>query len=474
MRLLSVIFLSTLFYMSGLWADVTSWRNGGNGVYEDTTAPINWQDEDFVLWKHATPFWSNACPLIVGDKLFYTAEPTELICAEAKTGEVLWKSSNSYEDVWAMSDHDRAMLKKTIEEINSHAGKLQPLERQIYQLNRRLQNDRSNDRLRDQLAQARKELARLKKEVGTVPERFKKPKTHSANGYTSMTPCSDGQYVYACNGLGIVTKHDLEGNRIWAKVMEKPDHNWGGSASPQLIGGKLIVRFADYVALDPEDGNELWRVQDPQTFGTPASFQVEGEWFIYTARGELIRVGDGKKLPSQDWTIREKRWAFFNSPFVDGNRVYAVHGAAGIQGDVYCMEIPATLSEINRRGLKEVWHTVASKERYYTSPIVHEGLLYIHSMGNRLQALDAATGEILYSHKVLGMRGRAYSGILLVAGKLFMGEENGTAIFVEPGLEFKEIARVNLGENRSTPIFDRDTAYLRTIEHLIAFKSGES
>ena len=95
-----------------------------------------------------------------------------------------------------------------------------------------------------------------------------------------MTPCSDGRYVYTCNGLGIVTKHDLEGNRIWAKVMEKPDHNWGASASPQLIGGKLIVRFADYVALDPKNGNELWRVKDPQTFGTPASFQVEGNWFI--------------------------------------------------------------------------------------------------------------------------------------------------------------------------------------------------
>ncbi len=472
MKLPFFIQLSALVFISGLQADVTSWRNGGNGIYEDTTAPINWENEDSVLWKHGTPVRANACPLIVGDKLFYTAEPTELICAEAATGQVLWKTSNSYEDVVAMSDHERAKIKSAIGDNSMLAEKVRPLERQIYQLNRRLQNDRSNDRLRDELANARKELARLRKGAGTVPQKFKKPRTHSTNGYTSMTPCSDGRYVYTCNGLGIVTKHDLEGNRIWAKVMEKPDHNWGASASPQLIGGKLIVRFADYVALDPENGKELWRVKDPQTFGTPASFQVEGNWFIYTARGELIRVADGKKLPSQDWTIREKRWAFFNSPFVDGNRVFVVHGAAGIQGDVYCMEIPATLAEINRRGLKKVWHTVASKERYYTSPVVHEGLLYIHSMGNRLQALDAATGKIIYSHKVPGMRGRAYSGILLVAGKLFVGEENGTAIFVEPGPEFKEIARVRLGENRSTPIFDGDTAYLRTIEHLIAFKSG--
>ena len=55
-----------------------------------------------------------------------------------------------------------------------------------------------------------------------------------------------------------------------------------------------------------------------------------------------------------------------------------------------------------------------------------------------------------------------------------MSEENGTAIFVEPGPEFKEIARMQIGENRSVPVFDGDTAYLRTIEYLMAFRSRQS
>ena len=468
--------ISTLFVfiitLTILQADVTSWRNGGFGLYPNATPPIEWAKEENVLWKINTPIRGNACPLLIGDRLIFTAEPTELICADAKTGKILWQNSNSYEDVLEMSSKERKEIKDIILANENLADELKPLEKQVYQLNRRLKNDNSNDQLRSQLNKAKNQVTRLKKEAGEIPKKFLKPKTHNTNGYASMTSCSDGTFIYSCNGLGIVTKHDLEGNRIWGKVMERPDHNWGTAISPQLIEGKLIIRFSDYTALDPETGEELWRVKNPINFGPPASFQVENQWYLYTCRGELIRVSDGKKLPSQDWTIPLKKFAFFNTPFVNGNRVYVAHGAAGIQGDVYCMEIPGTAKEVNSKGLKEIWHTVASKERYYASPLAHEGLVYIMSMGDKFQALDAITGDIVYTQKIDGMKGRAFSGILLVYDKLFVGEENGMAVFIEPGSKYKEVARFNLGENRSTPIFDGDTAYLRTIEHLFAFRAA--
>ncbi|MCZ6673640.1 MAG: PQQ-binding-like beta-propeller repeat protein [Verrucomicrobia bacterium] len=470
----STLFLSCLLLAANsLSSDVTSWRNGGYGLYPDATPPLYWEDPASILWQVPTPIRGNACPLLIGNKLFYTAEPTELICADARTGKVLWQRSNSYEDVADITPEERIRIKNAIVANEQLAAKLKPFKKRIYQLTRRLRNDRSNEELKDQLKAAQNEQAELEAAAGNIPAKFKKPKTHNTNGYASYTSCSDGKYIFTCNSLGIVTKHDLDGNRIWAKVMEKPDHNWGGAVSPQLIDGKLILRFADYAALDPETGKELWRVKDPQTFGPPASFQLEGKWFLYTVRGELIRVSDGKKLKSQDWTIKQKTFAFFNTPFVSENRIYVVHGAAGIQGDVYCMEIPDTLKELERRGLKRIWHTVASKERYYTSPLAHEGLLYIFSMGQVFQVLDAETGEIIYSHKISGMRGRAFSGILLVNDKIYVGEENGVAVFIEPGRIFKELSRYDLGENRSTPIFEDNIAYLRTIDNLFALKAKD-
>lgn len=472
MKSFTQLLLSIAVTASGVSADVRSWRNGGHGLYPETTAPLEWNDERNILWKVDTPIKGNAAPIIVGDKLFYTAEPADLICVDARSGKELWRTSNSFEDVIEMSDAKRKEIKRIIAANEQLNKTLEPAKRRVYQLTRKLRNDKGNQRLQAQLEKAKAEQKKLEKEAGTIPKQFIRPKTHDTNGYASMTNCSDGEFIYTGNGMGIVTKHDLAGNRIWGKIMEGPDHGFGTAVSPQLIGGKLIIRMGDYAALDPGTGEELWRVEDPATFGPPASFQVEDEHYLFTVRGELIRVSDGKKLPSQDWAIPQKKFAFFNTPFVDDNRVYVVHGAAGIQGDAYCMEIPGTKSEIAKNGLKQIWYSEVSKERYYTSPVAYEGLLYILSMGNKFQALDAQTGELLYTEKINGMTGRAFGGVTLVGNKLFVGEENGTALFIEPGPTFKELIRLDLGENRSTPIFDGDTAYLRTIEHLFAFKDS--
>lgn len=466
--------LAFLFYSllaSSLSGDVTSWRNGGNGIYPASQPPLQWDNPQNVLWKIDTPVWGNACLILVGDRLVYTAEPADLICIDSKTGERLWQSSNTYEDVIAFTPEDR----QAIEKAKSHQlvlnAKLDPLKRDQYKLSRRLQREKDNAELKKQVKALKRRISDIESQIDPILEQFEKPNTHGTNGYASYTPCSDGNYIYNCNGLGIVTKHDLDGNRIWAKTMEQPDHNWGGSISPQIVDGKLIVRFADYAALDIETGEELWRVEDPHTFGPPAIFSVEGHSYLYTCRGELIRAKDGKKLPSQDWTIEQKTFAFFNTSFVSGNRIYSTHGAADIQGDAYCMEFPDTVKELERDGLKQIWHTEISKERYYASPLVHEGLVYTFSMGQVFQVLEASTGEIVYSEKIPGRMERTFPGLLLVNGMIYAGEENGTAFFLKPGREYEEIARFNVGECRSTPIFHENIAYLRTMEHVYAFKA---
>lgn len=467
-----ILYLSAILSIQVLTAnDVTSWRNGGNGLYPDANPATNWNDPSAILWEVEAADWGNAAPLIIGNRLLYTAEPTALICLDAATGQQLWEVSNSYEDVANLGPEAKTRLIRAKRQKGMLEIELKPLRESLYKVNRRYQRDKDNAALRDQVRAVRKEIATLEAKADPILKRFELPKAHATNGYASFTPCSDGEYIYNCNGLGIITKHDLDGNRVWSKVMEKPDHNWGGSVSPQLIGGKLIVRFSDYTALDPETGEELWRVENLINFGTPSAFQVEGRSFLYTGRGELIRVSDGKKLPSQDWVIPEKKFAFFNTNFVSGNHVYAVHGAKGLQGDLYCMEIPATIAELEANGLQKVWHTNVSQERYYASPLEHEGLVYIFTMGQIFQVLEADTGELVYSHKIPGRMDRTFPGLLLVNDMIYAGEENGTAFFLKPGREYEELARLDVGECRSTPIFKDDVAYLRTMEKVFAFKA---
>ena len=57
---------------------------------------------------------------------------------------------------------------------------------------------------------------------------------------------------------------------------------------------------------------------------------------------------------------------------------------------------------------------------------------------------------------------------------IYTGEENGMAFFLKPGREYQEIARFNIGECRSTPNFNGDTVYLRSMEHVYAFKANSN
>ena len=244
--------------------------------------------------------------------------------------------------------------------------------------------------------------------------------------------------------------------------MEGPDHAFGTSVSPQLVGDRLIVRFGDYAGLDPETGEELWRVQDPVTFATPASFQVEDTWYLFTARGELIRVSDGAELPSEDWDIPQEKFSFYSTPTIRGNRVYVVHGASGMQGDAYCMEIPDTIEGIEKNGLRIIWHAEVSQERYYASPIVYQDILYVMSVNkHNFQALDARSGELIYTEHLSWMKGNPFTGILLLGDKLLVGEEYGALAFIKPGTSYQELLRLDVGRIRSSPVFDGNTVYLR-------------
>lgn len=301
---------------------------------------------------------------------------------------------------------------------------------------------------------------------------MEKPSAHDVNGYSSYTPVSDGKHVWACFGIGVVVCYDLEGKRVWHQRTDKPDHDWGGATSPTLVDGKLILRFGDYLALDPETGKEIWRTPTGGVnFNCPASFELEGQHFLYTSRGELLRASDGKKLPSQDFRTDAKPWCFFNTPSVIGKTIYCAHGCEGEQGDALAMAIPESVADLEKNGLKQLWHTQVDKNRYYSSPLVHDGIVYLISREYQMQGLDAATGELLFSEKVKGFTGTAYPSLTLAGDVIFVGAEDGNAAFLKPGRKYEELARTKVDPYRSTPIFDGDLCYLRTHDKLRAIRA---
>lgn len=466
--LLSLIPFTALF----TFADIPAWRVGHNGIYEATNSPVDWTKER--LFEIPLETKSNGTPILVDGKLFYTAEPALLICADSKTGETLWSRSNDLLELANLGPEKRKSVLAHQNRIQTQNKQYQRLRADAKRLERTVDKNPDNATAKKALKQKQRDTEKVSKDLNALRkdkafEKFVSPPAHNTNGYSSYTPVSDGKHVYVAFGLGVVVAYDLKGKRLWSQFIEHPDHNWGGATMPQIIDGKLIIRFDDYWALDPATGKKLWNADSEVVFGTPTPFQVEGQTFLFTPRGEIFRASDGKRIHDGMVFLHDSRdWSIFNTPTLVGDTLYTVSGVEGDNGDAYAYRIPQNLDTFLEKGLELTWHTQVKKNRYYSSVLVLDDLAYIVTRDNELTVLDTPTGEIVYTYKIKGARGTAYPSMVAADDKIYLGIDDGTLVVLKPGREFKELARNNLGAFRSTPIFDGSVAYLRTYESLQA------
>ncbi|MBI2192513.1 MAG: PQQ-like beta-propeller repeat protein [Planctomycetes bacterium] len=366
-------------------AIAAGWRADGTGRYPEANPPLRWSANENVLWKTPMPNWSNASPVLAGDRVFVCSEPTTLLCVAAADGKVLWEKTNTYRDL-------------------------------------------------------------------PVEEKSAPPGVHGTNGYSSATPVSDGQRVYAVFATGVVACYDLEGNRRWIRLLEKPSIGHGHSASPLLAGGKLLVHFNSLWALDPETGETQWRCASQAAFGTPVPAQVDGHPLAITASGDVISVEDGKVLARSGIALT------YNAPIVQDGIAYF------IQFRGKAVRLPAALG--GAATLESLWQTRPRDDRYYASPLYHDGLIYAITQHNFLSVIDSATGEVLCENRMELGDGTVYPSVTLAGGHLYVSSDNGSTLVLEPGRECKEIARNRLEVFRSTPVFRGKHLFIRGYQHL--------
>lgn len=78
---------------SCLAAGPVGFRGDGSGRYPDAKPVTQWSVTNNVIWKTALTNWSNASPILVGNRIFVCAEPATLICVSARDGAILWQDS---------------------------------------------------------------------------------------------------------------------------------------------------------------------------------------------------------------------------------------------------------------------------------------------------------------------------------------------------------------------------------------------
>lgn len=481
------------------------WRGDGSGRFPGATPPVRWERRKSgggyaasgISWMARMPNWGVSCPIIVGDRIYITAEPTDLICLEKASGRILWIRSNmEYE---GLPPAERKANAAYAEKLDPLLGDLAKANADVTeQLNGQLGGSITSGNTQVSGAQQKKREAEKKLQEG-MASIDKKMYTHNwaqaVFGYSGATPVTDGKRVFAFFTNGITVCYDLNGNRKWIHRGSGEGSEHGNFASPVLCGNRLVVWANELRGYDVETGKLAFTApaKSFNTYGSLFRIPVGGEWVAGFQSGYFVRVRDGQPI----WTPQQFGDAVA-TPIVEAGHIFAFMGYPISNGENHpfkAFRIPASAEGGKLSAgpaFKMEWgpdELVIDKKKnpfdrgFVASPLFHDGLIYQVTEGGGLFVNDAASGEMIY-RKVLPMKPKteywSWAGVSAsptAAGKhIYLMDNQGLTIVLQPGRVYKEVAQNMLedvkGDNKSqeqnvsTPVFEGGRMYYRTPGYL--------
>lgn len=250
-------------------------------------------------------------------------------------------------------------------------------------------------------------------------------------GYATPTPVTDGKFIYAVFGTGIVSCFDFKGNRKWS-IFRKHEYasEDGRSASPVIYKNKLIVSVEYLAAIDVNTGKILWESKEAgESFGTPIIARINNTDILITPQGDVVDPSDGKVLAKAIGA------AIYSSPVADNDVVYF--------SDRYSTAIKLSITgkEVKH---KELWETeLEESNEIFSSPVVRNGYFHAICANANYYAIDASTGEIVVSKRLEGLETNVYGSVAIAGKYLFLGDGNGSTIVLEHGSKFKQVSKID-------------------------------
>ncbi len=297
------------------------------------------------------------------------------------------------------------------------------------------------------------------------------------NSFASPTPVIEDDRVYVHFGsYGTAALDAKTGRTLWAR-RDLPCNHWRGpGSSPMLHRGLLIVHFDGYdlqyaVALDKKTGRTVWKAERAYDFGTD-----DGDMKKAYATPVVIDAGGRPQLISQAakavlaldpmtgrelWRVRYASHSASARPLL-ANGLLLVGTGRG----------PSELVAIRPGGSGDVTATHVAWRAgrgigSSPSPLVVGDLVYtIADKGGVLTCLDARTGAEIWQQRT-GMAANTASPVY-ADGAAYFFSEDGTALLVAPGREYRELGRAALGEGgvMATPAIAGRALFVRTESHL--------
>ena len=298
---------------------------------------------------------------------------------------------------------------------------------------------------------------------------------------------------------------EKDGDVVWtfdmiAEVATFP-HNLANS-SPVSSGDLLYVstsnghdeghvkvpspRAPAIIAVDKKTGKLAWQdnsVQDRILHGqwsSPTVGRIGGVDQVMMGQGDgWIRgyePATGKKLWEFDTNPVDAVWPktrneIVGTAVVHDGLVYVANGQDPEHGEGvgHLYAIDATRrGDITRTG--RVWQFDTIRRSISTSA-VHDGVLYHPDFSGFLHALDAKTGELLWTHDMFAA---VWGSPLVADGRVYLGDEDGDVSILQAGRVKKVLGEMTMGGSvYSTPVPAGGVLYIADRSRLYALAAAK-
>lgn len=450
------------------WAapPVVGFRHGGDGAVDEGLPPL-----DQVRWRTPMPSWSNATPVVVGNRVCVTAEPLTVLCVDTATGRVLWRDDVTVQQ--GMTPDQRAEWDPRIAEAAAAEAEHAVLRAEVSRL-RRLQ--RGGDAAPDVADRLRVAAARLEALQATV-ERVG-PVTGAEDwwilGFATPSPVSDGRRLYVQFGNGLVGAWTLTGERVWLRWLGEAHvgargYEHGRTSGPVIAGDVLAVPHGVLRGLDAATGADRWRDDLRwRDFGTPTLVDVDGLLVIATPLGRLVRARDGRRLADG---VADR---YHQAPVVVGTTLYGMGGAPIYETSSRGVQKEASLdSRVARWDLARSGDDVVVTE-VWNQPFPTGSALYAHPAFTGQGVVAALAQGALWVVDLNGVTRRwveppvslGYPSPVWTTDGLLVAGDDGRAALVRP--DGSVVGPVTWGLMRASPVVAGGHVYVRTLDALLS------
>lgn len=185
----------------------------------------------------------------------------------------------------------------------------------------------------------------------------------------------------------------------------------------------------------------------------------------------------GKKLWEFDTNPKDSVWPktrneVIATPVIHDNVVYIANGQDPEHGEgvghLYAID-GTKRGDITQSG--KIWQYDKIRRSISTAAI-QDGILYYPDFSGFLHALDAKTGQELWTHDMLAA---IWSSAYVVDGKVILGDEDGDVAIMAPGKEKKVLTEIPMGSSvYATAVAANGTLFISNRNQLFAIAVPKS